>query len=129
LIARATERNVAESLDIPASICAILQGEDKSQTTTERKNTMPQPTNAKEQTGPDEPKSDETPRERFVRLAELRVSNSLAAIRKLGLLGNKSQYEYTAEDIDKIDAAVTKAKDAALTALRTGKPTQSTFSL
>jgi hypothetical protein len=84
---------------------------------------------AKEQTSPDEPKSDETPRERFVRLAELRVSNSLDAIRKLGLLGNKSQYEYNDDDIAKIDAAMTKAKDAALTALRTGKPTQSSFSL
>jgi hypothetical protein len=90
---------------------------------------MPQPSAAKEQTTPDEPKSDETPRERFVRLAELRVSNSLDAIRKLGLLGNKSQYEYTDEDIAKIDAAVSKAKDAALTALKTGKPTQSSFSL
>jgi hypothetical protein len=92
---------------------------------------MPQPSTAtsKEQTSADEPKSDETPRERFVRLAELRVSNSLDAIRKLGLLGNKSQYEYTDEDIAKIDAAISKAKDSALTALRTGKPTQSSFSL
>jgi hypothetical protein len=92
---------------------------------------MPQPSTgaSKEQTSADEPKSDETPRERFVRLAELRVSNSLDAIRKLGLLGNKSQYEYTDEDIAKIDAAVSKAKESALTALRTGKPTQSSFSL
>lgn len=91
--------------------------------------TAPNAGAAKEQTSADEPKSDETPRERFVRLAELRVSNSLDAIRKLGLLGNKSQYEYTEEDIAKIDTAVTKAKDAALTALKTGKPTQSSFSL
>ena len=64
-----------------------------------------------------------------MRLAELRVSNSLDAIRKLGLLGNKSQYEYTDDDIAKIDAALVKAKDTALSAMRTGKPAQSTFSL
>lgn len=91
--------------------------------------TAPNAGAAKEQTSPDEPKANETPRERFVRLAELRMSNTLDDIRKLGLLGNKAQYEYTEEDIGKIDAAITKAKDAALTALKTGKPTQSSFSL
>lgn len=89
----------------------------------------PTATNSKEAVSADEPKSDESPRERFVRLAELRVSNSLDAIRKLGLLGNKSQYEYSDDDIAKIDKALTSAKDAALMALRTGKPTQSSFSL
>jgi hypothetical protein len=87
------------------------------------------PAAPKEQTSPDEPKADESPRDRFVRLAELRVSNSLDAIRKLGLLGNKSQYEYTAEDIEKINGAVSKALKGAITALETGKPTQSSFSL
>lgn len=91
--------------------------------------TTQNPNGTKEQVSEDEPKADETPRQRFVRLAELRVSNSLDAIRKLGLLGNKSQYEYTDDDIAKIDAALVKAKDAALTAMRTGKPTQSSFSL
>lgn len=93
---------------------------------------MPQPANSgstKEQTSPDEPKSGETPRDRFVRLAELRVMNTLDGIRKIGLLGNKSQYKYDDEDIEKIDAAITRAKDSALSALKTGKPTQSSFSL
>jgi hypothetical protein len=105
----------------------VLHSQGKS---TNEREVMPQPNAAqKEQTTPDEPKADETPRDRFVRLAELRVSNSLDAIRKLGLLGNKSQYEYTPEDIEKINGAVSKALKGAITALETGKPTQSSFSL
>ena len=84
---------------------------------------------SKEHPASDESKGDETPRDRFTRLGVTRVENAVDALRKIGLLGNKSAYEYTDEDITKIDAAVTKAKDAALTALRTGKPTQSSFSL
>jgi hypothetical protein len=86
-------------------------------------------TSGKEVVDPDEPKADETPRDRFVRLCELRVSNVLDATRKLGLLGNKSQYEYTDADIEKIKSALEKSMTAALGALKSGKPTQSSFTL
>ena len=85
---------------------------------------------SKEHPSSDESKGDETPRDRFTRLGVTRVENAVDALRKIGLLGNKSAYEYTDEDITKIDAAVTEAKDAAIKALKVGKVKPSTgFSL
>ncbi|MFQ6093243.1 MAG: hypothetical protein ACE5OR_11325 [bacterium] len=50
----------------------------------------------------------ETPRRRFVRLAESRTN---AALDKIRLLGNLAagQYEYTAEDIERIFGALEEA--------------------
>lgn len=72
---------------------------------------------------------DETNAEKFVRLAELRVGNALESIRKITLLANKSQYGYTEEQIDAIDAALSGAIQSSMTALRTGRPSTSTFKL
>lgn len=41
-------------------------------------------------------------REKFVRLANKRVSNALKAIQLIGNLSNKSNYDYTEEDVQKI---------------------------
>jgi hypothetical protein len=41
-------------------------------------------------------------REKFVRLANKRVSNALRAIQLIGNLSNKSNYDYTNEDVAKI---------------------------
>lgn len=54
----------------------------------------------------------ESKRNRFVRLAEGRTSNAIRAIRTIGKLGNKAQYEFDESDIRKIAAALTKEVDA-----------------
>lgn len=79
----------------------------------------------------DKPKvnPDETPRQKFVRLAQLRTGNSIESIRKLALLGNKSQYEYNDDDLLKIETALTGAVSACMGAMRNGKPSQSSFKL
>ena len=48
----------------------------------------------------------ESKREKFVRLAENRTNKALEIIRLIGNLSNRSVYEYTAEDVEKIFAAL-----------------------
>jgi len=45
-------------------------------------------------------------REKFVRLATKRVSKALKAIQLIGNLSNKSNYDYTDEDVQKIFRAL-----------------------
>jgi hypothetical protein len=45
-------------------------------------------------------------RDKFVRLAEARVSKALQSIRLIGNLTNRSAYEYTEEDVKKIVKAL-----------------------
>ena len=45
-------------------------------------------------------------RERFVRLAESRVTKAIKALRLVGNLSNKNNYSYTAEDAQKITSAL-----------------------
>ncbi|MBI3345082.1 MAG: hypothetical protein HY028_09570 [Gammaproteobacteria bacterium] len=45
-------------------------------------------------------------REKFVRLATKRVSNALKAIQLVGNLSNKSNYDYTEDDVQKIFKAL-----------------------
>lgn len=52
--------------------------------------------------------SQETKRERFVRLAEARTNKILEMMRLLGNCSSKSNYEYTDEDIKKIFSALEK---------------------
>jgi len=54
-------------------------------------------------------------RERFVSLAESRTDKALNAIRLLGNLSNRSNYEYSDDDVTQI----VKALDAEIKALRT----------
>jgi hypothetical protein len=54
----------------------------------------------------------ETKRDRFVRLAEGRTSNAIRAIRTIGKLGNKAQYEFDEADVRKIASALAKEIDA-----------------
>ena len=74
-------------------------------------------------------KADETNRQKFTRLAGLRVGNAIEATRKIALLGNKSQYDYGDEDIAKIEKALSEAVRHAVVALRSGRPSSSTFQL
>lgn len=45
-------------------------------------------------------------REKFVRLATKRVSNALKSIQLIGNLSNRSNYDYTEEDVQKIFRAL-----------------------
>lgn len=51
-------------------------------------------------------------RDRFVRLAEARVSRTLQSIRVIGNLANRGNYEYSDEDVRKILKALTAEIDA-----------------
>lgn len=48
-------------------------------------------------------------RDKFKRLATQRVNNALKQIELIGNLGNKSNYDYTEEDIRKIFSELDKA--------------------
>jgi len=53
----------------------------------------------------------EADREKFVELAEKRVSRALKDIKLISNLSNKSNYSYTSADTDKIYRALKKAID------------------
>jgi ABC-type Fe3+-hydroxamate transport system substrate-binding protein len=50
----------------------------------------------------------ETPEERFKRIATLRTNAVLDKIRILGKLANKQRYGYTEKDVNKIFAAINR---------------------
>lgn len=50
----------------------------------------------------------ETDREKFVRLANKRVNNAIKAIELVGNLSNRSNYDYSQEDAEKIFLALSK---------------------
>jgi len=51
-------------------------------------------------------------REKFVALAESRTVNAIKAIRIIAKLGNKSAYDFTEADVNKIVKALTKEVEA-----------------
>jgi len=53
--------------------------------------------------------NEESKREKFVRLAENRVNSTLKEINLIGNLSNKSNYDYTKEDVDKIIKTLKKS--------------------
>lgn len=55
----------------------------------------------------------ENKRERFVRIAEARTNKILDMLRLLGNCSNKSNYEYTDEDVKQIFTAIDKEVKAA----------------
>lgn len=71
----------------------------------------------------------ETPREKFVRLAETRVSNALHSLTVIGNLAAPS-YEYSEEDIAKIETALKDKLDTVVAHLRNpGERREETFKL
>lgn len=56
--------------------------------------------------------ADETKADKFVRLAEQRVPKAIKAIGNVGNLANKSGYEFTATQVDKIAGAIADAAQA-----------------
>ena len=67
----------------------------------------------------------ESKREKFVRLAENRTNKALEMIQLIGNLSNRSVYEYTAADVEKIfnalEEEVAQAKKQFTTAGKTEK--------
>lgn len=55
----------------------------------------------------------ETKRDKFVRLAEARTNKIIDMIQLLGNCSNQSQYEYTQRDVHKIFSAIQGELDAA----------------
>ncbi len=50
----------------------------------------------------------ETDREKFIRLANKRVNSAIKAIELIGNLSNRSNYDYTQDDAEKIFLALNK---------------------
>lgn len=74
-------------------------------------------------------KENETKREKFVRLAESRVDNALRNISLIGNLSNKSNYEYTQADVDKILKALKNAVSSLEKSFSTSKSANGKFKL
>ncbi len=53
----------------------------------------------------------ETNRERFIKLADIRVNNALNDIRLIGNLSNKASYEFSLEEVEMIFTAIRKELD------------------
>lgn len=51
----------------------------------------------------------ETKREKFIRLAENRVNSTIKEMNLIGNLANKSNYDYTKDDVDKIIKTLKKS--------------------
>src|SRR5690242_14844936 len=64
----------------------------------------------------------ETPREKFVRLAEGRVSKALEAMDHVRGLANKDRYDYTPGDVEAIAKALTGKVNEIVSDLNRGKP-------
>jgi len=73
-------------------------------------------------------KSNETPEEKFKRIANLRVPN---AIKKIKLIGNlsASAYRYSDEQIEKIIASLRQAVDETEAKFKKGSKKTDSFSL
>lgn len=59
--------------------------------------------------------------DRFKELAEARTGRAIAAIRQLVHLANGNTYEYTEDQVNRIEAALKTETDAAIRALRERK--------
>ncbi|MDA7938543.1 hypothetical protein N9B71_05695, partial [Pirellulales bacterium] len=55
--------------------------------------------------------SRESNRQKFVELAERRVTKAMKAIRLVGNLSNKANYQYTDDDVEKIFKALRRSLD------------------
>ena len=79
-------------------------------------NTENMPVNEQDSELEEKEKAGESKAEKFVRLAELRMTKALKGIENLANLSNRSSYEYTDEQVKAmfgaLDAAVEKVKSA-----------------
>lgn len=70
---------------------------------------------------------EETKSERFIRLAEYRVSKTIKDIKQIGQLANRNNYEWTEEQAQAIVSALDNETQALEEALKGVKLTASTF--
>lgn len=74
--------------------------------------------------------TNETDRDKFIRLANKRVNNALKSIELIGNLSNRSNYDYTEEDAEKIFLALNRELKACKERfLNAGSKKNSKFSL
>lgn len=71
----------------------------------------------------------ETKREKFLRLANSRTNKLLDSIRLLSNLSNKSNYDYTKNDVDKIFSAIDKEIKKAKVEFETKKTKSKKFEI
>ena len=71
--------------------------------------------------------NEETKAERFIRLAEYRVSKTIKDIKQIGQLANRNNYEWTEEQAQAIVSALDNETQALEEALKGVKLTASTF--
>lgn len=75
---------------------------------------------------------DNAKRERFVKVAESRVTKILDMLRLLKNCSNRGNYEYTEQDVDhmftQINKAVKEAKETFANEMTKSKPTKFSFS-
>lgn len=71
--------------------------------------------------------NEETKSERFIRLAEYRVSKTIKDIKQIGQLANRNNYEWTEEQAQAIVSALDNETQALEEALKGVKLTASTF--
>lgn len=71
----------------------------------------------------------ETKRERFVRLVEARTNKIIGMLRLLGNCANKSNYDYTDADVQKVFAALEKELKLAKMKFNANDSEEDTFKL
>ena len=75
-------------------------------------------------------KSRDAKRDKFVELAQRRTVNAIKAIRVIGKLGNRSAYEYTDADVNKIVKALNDEIEALKRRMKSsGRPDAVQFKL
>ena len=72
--------------------------------------------------------SGETDREKFLRLGKNRVNAALRAIRVIGNLSNRGNYDYTPKDVNTMFSALQKALNEAKAKFEGREPADKDFS-
>lgn len=72
---------------------------------------------------------DQTPRERFVRLAQTRTGKAIVDLTRIQALANRNTYKYDQTDVDEIEEALLKKLHETITSLRAGKVSAAAFTL
>jgi len=70
-----------------------------------------------------------SPSEKFKKLAEKRVNSVIKTLKLIGNLSNKSNYKYTDKDVQKIFSAITKELKICKARFSAGKEEETEFRL
>ncbi len=91
-----------------------------NKTTTNKKEGTPMAKDKMERNG----KSKKSPEERFVETVNVRMPKALKLIERVGELADKSRYDYTDEQADKIKDALQSALDDLVSKFENGEKTE-----